>query len=69
VRINEDGTATIQCGAMEIGQGSDTVICQIVAEELGLPMEDVASVSADTDATPYTWLHREPASPTRPETP
>ena len=55
VRINEDGTATIQCGAMEIGQGSDTVICQIVAEELGLPMEDVALVSADTDATPYTW--------------
>ncbi len=55
VRVNEDGTVTIQCGAMEIGQGSDTVISQIVAEELGVPMEDVALHSADTDGAPYTW--------------
>ena len=55
VRLNEDGTFTIQCGAMDIGQGSDTVLVQIVAEEMGVPMDDVRLASGDTDATPYTW--------------
>jgi carbon-monoxide dehydrogenase large subunit len=55
VRLNEDGTIAIQCGAMEIGQGSDTLLCQIVAEELGVPMEEVGLYGADTAGTPYTW--------------
>jgi CO/xanthine dehydrogenase Mo-binding subunit len=55
VRLNEDGTIIIQCGAMDIGQGSDTILCQMCAEELGVPMEDVTIHSGDTDGTPYTW--------------
>ncbi len=55
VRINEDGTVNIQCGAMDVGQGSDTILCQICAEELGIPMEDIALLTGDTDGTPYTW--------------
>jgi CO/xanthine dehydrogenase Mo-binding subunit len=55
VRINEDGTVSIQVGTMDIGQGSDTVLCQICAEELGVPMEEISILTGDTDGTPYTW--------------
>jgi len=55
VKLNEDGTVNIQCGAMDIGQGSNTILCQICAEELGVPMEEVAIYSGDTDGTPYSW--------------
>ncbi|MDO8690452.1 MAG: molybdopterin-dependent oxidoreductase [Dehalococcoidia bacterium] len=53
VKINEDGTAVLLTGAMDLGTGSDTVLCQIAAEELGLRLEDMSIVTADTDATPY----------------
>ena len=39
-------------GASDIGQGSDTMICQIVAEVLGLPFDDIHLTSADTELTP-----------------
>ena len=39
-------------GASDIGQGSDSVICQIVAETLGLQLEDIHLTSADTRLTP-----------------
>jgi CO/xanthine dehydrogenase Mo-binding subunit len=55
VRINEDGTVSLQIGNMDIGQGSDTVMCQICAEELGVSMEDIALLAGDTAATAYTW--------------
>lgn len=55
VRINEDGTVTIHVGTVDIGQGCDTVFCQICAEELDVPMEDISLVSGDTSATTYTW--------------
>ncbi len=55
VRINQDGTAHVAVGAADIGQGSDTTMAQIAAEELGLSIEDVAVVSQDTDSTPYNW--------------
>ncbi len=55
VRINEDGTVSLHVGTMDIGQGSDTIFSQIVAEELGVPIEDINLVIRDTDATPYTW--------------
>jgi 4-hydroxybenzoyl-CoA reductase alpha subunit len=48
VRPNEDGTVDIYTGASDIGQGSDTTIAQIVAEELTIPFEKVNVVSADT---------------------
>lgn len=53
IRMNEDGTASVQTGATDIGQGSSTVIAQIVAEVLGLRMEDITINSGiDTDFTP-----------------
>lgn len=52
IEVADDGTATLFSGVSEIGQGSDTVLCQIAAEELGIAYEDVRIVCADTAATP-----------------
>jgi len=53
VQIKVDrGGVTVYCGAMDIGQGSDSVLATIVAEELGLQPTDVRLVTADTDTTP-----------------
>ncbi|PYR77342.1 MAG: hypothetical protein DMF87_16360, partial [Acidobacteria bacterium] len=52
VKVNEDGTATLLTGTVETGQGSLTILSQIVAQELGIAAEDVHVVSADTDTTP-----------------
>jgi 4-hydroxybenzoyl-CoA reductase subunit alpha len=43
---------TAYCGAMDIGQGSDSVLAFVIAEELGLQPGDVRLVTADTDLTP-----------------
>lgn len=55
VRINEDGTVSLHVGTTDVGQGVDTILVQIAAEELGVPMEDVNLITRDTDAAPYTW--------------
>jgi 4-hydroxybenzoyl-CoA reductase subunit alpha len=53
VRVNEDGTISVTTGATDVGQGSSTVIAQIVSEVLSVPFEDVAINSGvDTDITP-----------------
>jgi xanthine dehydrogenase molybdenum-binding subunit len=52
--MNQDGSVTLQVGATEIGQGSDTVFAQITAEVLGIPVDMVHVVtSQDTDITPF----------------
>ncbi len=52
--MNQDGSVQLQIGATEIGQGSDTVFGQMVAEVLGLPMDMVHVISTqDTDVTPF----------------
>ncbi len=52
--LNQDGTVHVMVGATEIGQGSDTVVAQMVAETLGLAYEAVRVVQAqDTDVTPF----------------
>jgi len=52
--MNQDGSVTLQVGATEIGQGSDTVFAQITAETLGLPVDMVHVVTTqDTDITPF----------------
>ncbi len=59
VKMNDDGSATVLTGALDIGQGSETVIAQIVAEELGLGMDDIRIISSDTDTTPQdigAWI-------------
>ena len=59
VKMNDDGTATVLTGGIDVGQGSETIICQIVAEELGLDFDDVKIVASDTDSTPQdigAWI-------------
>ncbi|MBX3270482.1 MAG: molybdopterin-dependent oxidoreductase [Sandaracinaceae bacterium] len=52
VTLDRSGRARIFSGASDIGQGSDTMVAVIVGEELGLPLEDVRVLSADTDLCP-----------------
>lgn len=52
VEMLPDGTVMAWIGAADMGQGSDTVFAQIVAEELGLSVEVVRVVSTDTGTTP-----------------
>lgn len=52
IKADRDGVVTIYSGAAEIGQGSDTMQVQLVAEELGIEMKRVKLVAADTELTP-----------------
>jgi len=52
LRLCEDGTVNYLTGATDCGQGSDTVLVQMVAEELGIRMEDVNIKRVDTAVTP-----------------
>jgi 4-hydroxybenzoyl-CoA reductase alpha subunit len=52
VRICEDGTVNLVTGATDCGQGSDTVLCMIAAEELGVKLEDIDIKRVDTAYTP-----------------
>lgn len=51
IKFHEDGGATVLSGVVDNGQGNDNMLVQIAAEELGLPMEDIRLISADTEAT------------------
>jgi CO/xanthine dehydrogenase Mo-binding subunit len=53
IKINEDGKALILSGEGECGQGVHTAMCQIAAEELGVPVEDVEISRADTELTTF----------------
>ncbi|MCY4316281.1 MAG: molybdopterin-dependent oxidoreductase [Roseovarius sp.] len=50
--IRADGTVVLHQGAMDIGQGANTVICQIFATALGIPVGQIERIGADTDVTP-----------------
>jgi len=52
IKIDRDAAVTVFTGAAEIGQGSDTIQVQIVAEALGVRPERVKLVAADTELTP-----------------
>ncbi len=52
VRFNEDGDVTVISGVMDNGQGNDSMIAQIAAEELGIPLERVKVITGDTSVTP-----------------
>ncbi len=59
VKMNDDGTATLLTGALDLGQGAETVLSQIVAEELKIPVEEIQVIAADTDTTPVdigSWI-------------
>ena len=53
VKLNEDASATIYTGTVEMGQGSDTVLAQIVAREMGISAENIQVLGVDTDVAPY----------------
>ncbi|MSP50942.1 MAG: xanthine dehydrogenase family protein molybdopterin-binding subunit [Alphaproteobacteria bacterium] len=55
IRILEDGSAVLSTGAVDNGQGSDTVLVQMAAESLGLPVDRITFAQPDTDASPYNW--------------
>jgi CO/xanthine dehydrogenase Mo-binding subunit len=53
VNLYPDGSAALYCGTVDMGQGSDTAMAQIVGEVLDLAAENVRIVHPDTDVTPY----------------
>jgi putative selenate reductase molybdopterin-binding subunit len=53
VKMNDDGSFNLLLGATDLGTGSDTVIAQMVAEVLGVPLDDIITFSSDTDFTPF----------------
>lgn len=59
VKMNDDGTVTLLTGALDIGQGAETILSQIVAEELKVPVEEIQIIAADTETTPVdigSWI-------------
>jgi CO/xanthine dehydrogenase Mo-binding subunit len=53
VRLLYDGSAIVYCGTSDMGQGARTLWQQIVADELGTPLDRVTVVSGDTGAVPF----------------
>jgi putative selenate reductase molybdopterin-binding subunit len=53
IKMNDDGSFNLLVGATDLGTGSDTVLGQMAAEVLGVPVEDVIVYSSDTDFTPF----------------
>jgi xanthine dehydrogenase molybdenum-binding subunit len=53
LEIDDFARVTLITGASEIGQGSETVLAQITAEELGVPLENVKVLNSDTDIRPW----------------
>ena len=53
VIVSQDGSVEVLASTVEIGQGSKTVLAQMVAEELGVPFENIIMATPDTDITPF----------------
>jgi CO/xanthine dehydrogenase Mo-binding subunit len=53
VKLNDDGSVNLYSGATDLGTGADTILCQIVAETLHLPVDDIILTVADTDNSPF----------------
>jgi putative selenate reductase molybdopterin-binding subunit len=53
IKMNDDGSFNLLVGATDLGTGSDTVLAQMAAEVLGVPLEDMVTYSSDTDFTPF----------------
>jgi carbon-monoxide dehydrogenase large subunit len=61
IRLDPGGTVTCATGVTEQGQGTETMVAQIVAATLGLTLDQVRVVTGDTERTPYgggTWASR-----------
>jgi len=53
VKLNEDASVSLYSGTVEMGQGSETVLAQIVGKELGIPLEKIQVLGVDTDVVLY----------------
>lgn len=53
LKLNDDGSFNLIMGATDLGTGSDTILSQIAAEVLGVPVEKIIPYSSDTDLTPF----------------
>jgi CO/xanthine dehydrogenase Mo-binding subunit len=53
VKMSSDGSVVLLTGTVEVGQGPRTALSQVVAEELGVSMDQIAVAQLDTDVTPY----------------
>ncbi|MGD2043878.1 MAG: molybdopterin-dependent oxidoreductase [Acidimicrobiia bacterium] len=53
IKMNDDGSFNLLVGATDLGTGSDTILAQIAAEVLGVPLEGIVVTSSDTDITPF----------------
>jgi putative selenate reductase molybdopterin-binding subunit len=53
LKMNDDGSFNLLIGATDLGTGSDTILSQMAAEELGVPLGDIIVYSSDTDFTPF----------------
>ena len=53
IKMNDDGSFNLLVGATDLGTGSDTVLAQMAAEVLGVPLDDIIIYSCDTDFTPF----------------
>ncbi|MBS3815457.1 MAG: molybdopterin-dependent oxidoreductase [Hadesarchaea archaeon] len=54
IKLNEDGSIFVSIGGSDLGQGLESVVSQIAAETVGVELEDVRVVLADTDNTPHS---------------
>jgi putative selenate reductase molybdopterin-binding subunit len=53
LKMNDDGSFNLLIGATDLGTGSDTILGQMAAEVLGIPLDNVIVYSSDTDFTPF----------------
>ena len=53
LKMNDDGSFNLLIGATDLGTGSDTILAQMAAEVLGIPVDDIIVYSSDTDFTPF----------------
>ncbi|MDO9546730.1 MAG: molybdopterin-dependent oxidoreductase [Pelolinea sp.] len=53
IKLNDDGSFNLMIGATDLGTGSDTILAQMAAEQLGVGVEDMIVYSSDTDFTPF----------------
>jgi CO/xanthine dehydrogenase Mo-binding subunit len=55
VQLRTDGSVALATGCVDLGQGSDTVMVQICADALAVPIERVSYAPQDSDSSPYNW--------------
>ena len=53
IKLNDDGSFNLLIGATDLGTGSDTILAQMAAEQLGVDIDDIIVYSSDTDFTPF----------------